>query len=82
MIALSFAPAGLMDRRYWIATEPDGEPAGLVQRSRLKDPRYSWEARLRDPSGKNATRPAGFADNPQTAMWLLVSSYAFHVARA
>lgn len=75
MIALTFTHDPRKDR--WTGYQPDGTRVGHVQRSRKKDPRYAFEARIRRPL-TGITDLAGFGPDPDTAKWLLVRSFHFH----
>lgn len=78
MSALQFIKSGMYD--HWIAMQPDGEPAGQIRRSRRADPNCAYEALLRSdirrPGGYRSQ--SGYAPDPEGAMRLLVSAWAFH----
>lgn len=77
MTALTFTHDTRKD--HHIGYQPDGTYVGYVRRSRLKDPRYTFEARIRRPL-TGVTDSAGYGSDIDTAKWLLVASLSHRTA--
>jgi hypothetical protein len=78
MTALTFTYDPAKDRHA--AFQPDGTRVGHVRRSRIKDERYAFEARIRRPL-TGITDSASFGPTPEIAKWLLVRSLDDHCER-